>query len=144
MTGPRPSCTRCARAGSRCRRTEVAAKSTAESKASTETPPTEDLPSVADLAVRLAAAAADVQGEVEEIELLINQAKTEASRHEARRTAAAEKLAMGAERLAAGAGFTAKELTELATQLVAVARRAALMEAQVDLLEGKRKSAARL
>jgi hypothetical protein len=51
---------------------------------------------------------------------------------------------MAAERLAAGAGVTPKELTELANQLVAVARRAALMEAQVDLLEGKRKSAARL
>ncbi len=51
---------------------------------------------------------------------------------------------MGAERLASGTGFTPKELTELATQLVAVARRSALMEAQVDLLEGKRKSAARL
>ena len=51
---------------------------------------------------------------------------------------------MGAERLANGAGVTPKELTELATQLVSIARRAALMEAQVDLLEGKRKSAARL
>jgi hypothetical protein len=51
---------------------------------------------------------------------------------------------MGAERLAAGAGVTPKELAELANQLVAVARRAALMEAQVDLLEGKRKSLARL
>ena len=49
---------------------------------------------------------------------------------------------MGAERL--GAGVTPKELAELANQLVAVARRAALMEAQVDLLEGKRKSLARL
>ncbi|MEO5705315.1 MAG: histidine kinase [Candidatus Limnocylindrales bacterium] len=81
---------------------------------------------------------------MEEIELLINQAKTEASRHEARRTAAADKLAMGAERLASGGGVTPKELNELATQLVSIARRAALMEAQVDLLEGKRKSAARL
>jgi hypothetical protein len=51
---------------------------------------------------------------------------------------------MGAERLAAGAGVTPKELAELANQLVAVARRAALMEAQVDLLEGKRKSGQRL
>jgi hypothetical protein len=51
---------------------------------------------------------------------------------------------MGAERLAANAGITPKELSELATQLVAVARRAALMEAQVDLLEGKRRSAVRL
>lgn len=88
--------------------------------------------------------ALEVQGEVDEIELLINQARTEASRHEARRTAAAEKLAMGAERLAANAGITPKELAELANQLVAVSRRAALMEAQVDLLEGKRRSAVRL
>lgn len=51
---------------------------------------------------------------------------------------------MGAERLAANAGITPKELQELANQLVAVARRAALMEAQVDLLEGKRRSAIRL
>jgi hypothetical protein len=51
---------------------------------------------------------------------------------------------MGAERLAAGAGVTPKELSDLANQLVAVGRRAALMEAQVDLLEGKRKSAMRL
>jgi signal transduction histidine kinase len=92
----------------------------------------------------MTAEAADLQGEVEEIELLINQAKTEATRHEVRRTAAADKLAMGAERLASGAGVTPKELSELANQLVAIARRAALMEAQVDLLEGKRKSAARL
>ena len=51
---------------------------------------------------------------------------------------------MGAERLAANAGITPKELHELANQLVSVARRAALMEAQVDLLEGKRRSAVRL
>ncbi len=51
---------------------------------------------------------------------------------------------MAAERLGTGSGVTPKEVTELANQLVAVARRAALMEAQVDLLEGKRKSAARL
>ena len=50
---------------------------------------------------------------------------------------------MAAERLANGGG-TPKELSELANQLVAVARKSALMEAQVDLLEGKRKSGARL
>ena len=92
--------------------------------------------------MRLANEASDLQGEVDEIELLINQAKTEATRHEARRTAANEKLAMAAERMAAGAGVTPKELSELANQLVLVARKAALMEAQVDLLEGKRRSAA--
>ena len=51
---------------------------------------------------------------------------------------------MGVERLASGAGMAPKELADLANQLVSVARRAALMEAQVDLLEGKRKSAIRL
>jgi two-component system sensor histidine kinase DegS len=106
--------------------------------------PTGEVSSAADLATLLTAEAAALRDEVGEIELLINQAKTEASRHEARRTAAAEKLAMGAERLATGGNVTPKEITELANQLVAVARRAALMEAQVDLLEGKRKSAARL
>jgi two-component system, NarL family, sensor histidine kinase DegS len=84
-----------------------------------------------------------VKREVDEIELLINQAKTEAGRHETRRSAASEKLAMAAERVAAGSG-NAKELTELANQLVTIARKAALMEAQIDLLEGKRKSGARL
>jgi Histidine kinase len=51
---------------------------------------------------------------------------------------------MAAERLAGGGGTTAKELSDLANQLVAVARKSALMEAQVDLLEGKRKSSSRL
>ncbi|HEY4228398.1 MAG TPA: histidine kinase [Candidatus Limnocylindrales bacterium] len=106
--------------------------------------PAGEVSSAADLATLLTAEAAALRDEVGEIELLINQAKTEASRHEARRTAAAEKLAMAAERLGTGGNVTPKEVTELANQLVAVARRAALMEAQVDLLEGKRKSAARL
>jgi Histidine kinase len=50
---------------------------------------------------------------------------------------------MAAEKLAAGSGDP-KEVTELANQLVAIARKAALMEAQIDLLEGKRKSGVRL
>jgi len=103
-----------------------------------------EITSAADIAARLAAAAEAVQGEVEEIDLLINQARTEATRHETRRSAAAEKLAATAERLAAGGNTAGKDLAELANQLVAVARKAALMEAQVDLLEGKRKSAIRL
>jgi signal transduction histidine kinase len=144
MTGPRPSCTRCARAGSRCRRTEVIAKADAGPSGPADSPPVAEVASAADIAARLTAEATVVEAEAEEIELLINQAKTEAARHEARRTAAADKLAMGAERLAAGTGVTPKELADLANQLVSVARRAALMEAQVDLLEGKRKSAIRL
>ena len=87
-----------------------------------------------------------MQSEIDEIELLINQAKTEAARHETRRQTAADKLAQAAERLAIAAGGTAssKEVADLANQLVNVARKAALMEAQIDLLEGKRKSVGRL
>jgi two-component system sensor histidine kinase DegS len=95
------------------------------------------------LAARLAAEARTVKGEVDEIDLLINQAKTEATRHETRKSAASEKLALAAEKIAAGSGDP-KEVTELANQLVAIGRKAALMEAQVDLLEGKRKSGMRL
>ncbi|HKG18268.1 MAG TPA: histidine kinase, partial [Candidatus Limnocylindrales bacterium] len=84
-----------------------------------------------------------MKAEVDEIDLLINQAKTEAGRHETRRSAATEKLSMAAEKIAAGSGDP-KEVTELADQLVSITRRAALMEAQIDLLEGKRKSGVRL
>jgi two-component system, NarL family, sensor histidine kinase DegS len=97
-----------------------------------------------ELAGRLVAEAAAVQSEIDEIELLINQARTEAARHESRRTLAADKLAAAAEKLAVAAGGTSKDVADLANQLVNVARKAALMEAQIDLLEGKRKSVARL
>ena len=99
-----------------------------------------------ELAARLTAEAAAVESEMEEIDLLVTQAKTEAARHETRRTAAADKLAMAAEQLAAAAGgsATSKNVADLANQLVNVARKAALMEAQIDLLEGKRKSIGRL
>ena len=111
---------------------------------SAEAPAEPEVRSAADIAARLANEAAGVKGEVDEIELLINQAKTEAARHETRRSAAAEKLAIAADRLNAGGTAGAKDLAELANQLVTVARKAALMEAQIDLLEGKRKSALRL
>jgi two-component system sensor histidine kinase DegS len=105
-----------------------------------EGPPSSD----AELADRLEAEVAAVLAEVEEIDLLINQAKTEASRHETRRQTANEKLMMAAERLEAGSGGSPKELVDLANQLVTVGRKSALMEAQIDLLEGKRRSATRL
>ena len=121
----------------------MAAKSESVAVATTDAPgglPASD----AELADRLEAEVTAVMAEVEEIELLINQAKTEASRHETRRQTANEKLLMAAERLEAGSGGTPKELAELANQLVTIARKSALMEAQIDLLEGKRRSAARL
>jgi two-component system, NarL family, sensor histidine kinase DegS len=103
-----------------------------------------EINSAADFANRLTDEAVAVRSEVDEIDLLINQAKTESARHETRRSGAAEKLGMAAERAAAGGNAAGKELVDLANQLVTVARKAALMEAQIDLLEGKRKSAVRL
>jgi len=124
---------RCARAGSRCRRTEVLRNAPVPAARTPE-----------ELAGRLVAEASAVQSEIDEIELLIQQAKTEASRHETRRAAAADKLNGATEKLAVVAGGTAKEVAEAANTLVNVARKAALMEAQIDLLEGKRKSVGRL
>src|SRR5260370_1098986 len=62
---------RCARAGSRCRRTEVLRTAGTPAASTPE-----------ELAGRLVAEAATVQSEIDEIELLISQAKTEAARHE--------------------------------------------------------------
>src|SRR6185295_19856300 len=106
--------------------------------------PGHEATSATDFALSLADEAVAVRSEVDEIDLLINQAKTESARHETRRSGAAEKLGMAAERAAAGGNASGKELADLANQLVTVARKAALMEAQIDLLEGKRKSAVRL
>ncbi|HLX34634.1 MAG TPA: histidine kinase [Candidatus Limnocylindrales bacterium] len=127
---------RCARAGSRCRRTEVLRSAPAQAARTPE-----------ELTGRLVAEAEAVQSEIDEIELLISQARTEAARHESRRQAASDKLASAAEKLAiaaGGNGGTAKEVSDAANTLVNVARKAALMEAQIDLLEGKRKSVGRL
>lgn len=69
--------------------------------------------------------------EIGEIELLTNQARTEATRHEQKRAQAAEKLLP--------AGSETDENEEGIQQLLALTRRAAIMEAQVDILEGKLK-----
>ena len=122
----------------------AATKADSVALATTDAPPDGDAATGVDFAIRLEDEATVVMAEVEEIELLINQAKTEAARHETRRQAANDKLLMAAERLSAGTGGTPKELADLANQLVGIARKAALMEAQIDLLEGKRRSATRL
>lgn len=89
------------------------------------------------LSDHLARDLATLDTELAEIDLLITQARTEAGRHEGRRSAATDKLtALGAE------GDPTTRL-DLATSLVALTRRAALMEAQVDVLEGKRRTLAR-
>ena len=75
--------------------------------------------------------------ELGEIDLLITQARTEAARHEGRRSTAADKLA------AFPGGTDVNDRLEQTTALVALTKRAALMETQVDVLEGKRRALAR-
>jgi two-component system sensor histidine kinase DegS len=128
---------RCARAGSRCRRTEVPGLRDPGPAVATAVVSPPAAFTAAELARQLTEEARRVRGELEEIDLLIQQARTEAARHESRRQAAEHKLA-------GGAGSGGKDLVELSNQLVSVARKAALMEAQTDLLEGKRKSTIRL
>jgi two-component system, NarL family, sensor histidine kinase DegS len=70
--------------------------------------------------------------EIGEIELLVNQARTEATRHEQKRSQAADK--------AKGAGKDSEgEEEDQVDQLVALTKRSVIMEAQVDILEGKLK-----
>jgi two-component system, NarL family, sensor histidine kinase DegS len=73
--------------------------------------------------------------ELNEIELLLQQARTEAERHEQRRAQLAERLT----KLEAGRTDPA-ELQEVRQQLHAQTRRAALMESQQQILEGKQRT----
>ncbi|HSW42991.1 MAG TPA: histidine kinase, partial [Patescibacteria group bacterium] len=72
--------------------------------------------------------------ELAEIELLVGQSRTEAGRHEQKRAQAADRLAD------LGAGATPAALAEANAQLVTLTRRAAVMEAQLDVLAGKQKT----
>jgi len=90
------------------------------------------------LADQLEAEAAQFDREVQEIDLLATQAKTEAGHQGTRRAAAADKLAK------LGESATAREALDLATQVVTLTRRAALMDAQLEILEAKKRSTVRL
>src|SRR3990170_7479791 len=87
MIGPRPSSTRCARAGSGCRKTD---RPTTMTDRATIEPPAPA--SVSELSARMSEEAVRLDKELGEVELLISQARAEATRHETRRAAAAEKL----------------------------------------------------
>ena len=80
--------------------------------------------------------------ELGEVDLLITQAKTEAGRHETRRAGAVDKLAASLQ-LAASNGEPPPDTTEQNAQVVLLTKRAALMESQVDVLEGKQRALAR-
>jgi two-component system sensor histidine kinase DegS len=87
-------------------------------------------PETVDLPDRLAGDLAAIEKELAEIDLLVAQANTEATRHEARRAQAAEKIGKDA----------ANEQYE---QLLTLTKRAALMESQVEVLDGKKRSLTR-
>ena len=89
------------------------------------------------LATRLADDLLTLDKELGEIDLLISQATTEAGRHETRRTAAADKFAT------LGDNVDARERLEQASALITLTKRAALMETQVEVLDGKRRALAR-
>src|SRR6187402_1089509 len=101
------------------------------------TPPT----SLPELSGQMADELARLESELSEVELLIEQARTEATRHETRRAAAAEKITTAtATATAAGGSLEPGVAADLNAQLVLLTKRAALMESQVDVLEGKRRA----
>jgi two-component system sensor histidine kinase DegS len=73
--------------------------------------------------------------ELSEIELLAQQARAEAGRYETKRATTADRVAT----LAKTQPVEPPEVVELASQLVTLTRKAALMEAQVEVLDGKAK-----
>jgi two-component system, NarL family, sensor histidine kinase DegS len=90
-----------------------------------------------ELSTRLADDLVTLDKELGEIDLLINQAKAEASRHEGKRSIASDKF-----ETMTGSADVMNRL-EQATALIAMTKRAALMETQVEVLEGKRRTLAR-
>ena len=105
----------------------------------TKTPAPSSLP---ELAERMSEEAVRLGTELGEVELLIGQARTEAARHEARRATASDKLAAIVQ-AAASSGGPPPDIAELNAQLVLLTKRAALMESQVDVLEGKQRALTR-
>jgi two-component system, NarL family, sensor histidine kinase DegS len=90
-----------------------------------------------DVIARLTHEVAALDGEMGEIDMLVQQARSEAERHELKRVQAADKLA------AMPDASPTEDLLALNVQLVTLTRRAAVMESQVEVLDGKRKIMAR-
>ncbi len=82
---------------------------------------------------------AGLDAEITEIDLLLQQARTEASRHEQRLEQAGERIAQ----VTSGRAVAMSEVTEAYQSLVTVTRKAGVMQASIDVLEGKRRILAR-
>jgi len=100
-------------------------------------PATRPASGVEALSARLADDLLLLDKELSEIDLLISQAKTEAGRHETRREAAAGKLAGMPDHA------DTRDRLEQSTALIMLTQRAALMQTQVEVLDGKRRAIAR-
>jgi two-component system sensor histidine kinase DegS len=93
-----------------------------------------------DLRTRLEAERSKVERELAEMDMLMQQATTEAERYEGRRQQAAQRL----EALEQEQGAAPEALREANAQLLNQTRRAAVMQAQTEVLEGKQRGLQRI
>ena len=77
-----------------------------------------------------------LDAELTEIDLLVQQARSEADRHEMKRSQTADRVAT----LQGTASPNPADLADATGQLVQLTRRAVMMESQVDVLQGKQKA----
>jgi len=89
----------------------------------------------ADLAAALDREVEGLERELSEIELLAGQARSESGRHEQKRANLADKLAA----LSAASTADRPEIADQNAQLVTLTKRAAMMDAQIEVLQGKQK-----
>ncbi len=92
-----------------------------------------------DFADRIGFELTTLDSELAEIDLLIQQARSEADRHEMKRSQTADRVAT----LRSSTTPNQADLAEATTQLVQLTRRAVMMESQVDVLQGKQKALGR-
>ena len=93
--------------------------------------------SLADVTARVSAEVETLDRELAEIDMLVAQARAESERHELKRSQAIEKIESLPE------ATPADDVAALNAQLVILTRRASVMESQVEVLEGKRKTLGR-
>ena len=96
---------------------------------------TEPARTPADLAAALDREVEGLERELSEIELLAGQARSESGRHEQKRAHLADKLAA----LIATPNADRAEIADENAQLVTLTKRFALMDAQIEVLQGKQK-----
>lgn len=94
----------------------------------------------ADLRARLEAERSKLERELSEMDMLMQQATAEAERYEGRRQQAAQRL----EALEQDQGAAPEALREANAQLLNQTRRAAVMQAQTEVLQGKQRGLQRV